>query len=100
MILGWILHANSCTLCVRPAGGMLDMVLPAVTGESSLHCRTQYFFILRDAWQMHVDLRLRLRSPLLALLGSLTQACASRCSSWVWKTSLCRSQVCGCLHSS
>lgn len=45
------------------------MVLPAFAGESNLHCRLHYFDILRDAWQMHDELRLRLQPPLLALLG-------------------------------
>lgn len=54
---------------MRPAGGILDAVLPAFRGDSNLHCRLHYFDILRDAWQLHEELRLRLRPPLLALLG-------------------------------
>ena len=50
-------------------GGILDAVLPAFTGDSNLHCRSHYFDILRHAWQLHEQLRLRLRPPLLALLG-------------------------------
>ena len=68
----------------RRAGGILDVVLPAFSEHGNLHCRTHYFDILRDAWQMHAELRLRLRPPLLALLGDPDPALRARVLKLPW----------------
>ncbi|KAK9826371.1 hypothetical protein WJX81_003941, partial [Elliptochloris bilobata] len=84
-------HALLATLLPRlpkhHVGSVMDVVLLGFTGHSNPRCRSQYFVILRDAWQQHDELRPRLRPPLLALLGDPDPALRSQVLHF-WNTAL------------
>ena len=61
-------QAHGDMTCCAMAGDVVDMVLPGLTEHRNPHCRKHYFSILQSVWH-HESLRLRLRPPLLALIG-------------------------------
>lgn len=69
------------------AGDVVDMVLPGLTEHRNPHCREHYFSILQSVWH-HEPLRLRLRPPLLALIGDPDPALRDKVLRSAWLLTL------------